>query len=92
MHLGNGALTPECVALTYGAAAAGLWKRTRAAAVVAGAGALVGLVWLNWGFYAFLARKRGWGFALAALPWHILYFLLSGAAFGLGLAMVRLNK
>src|SRR6266496_1104539 len=24
MHLGNGAITPECVALTYGAAAAGL--------------------------------------------------------------------
>jgi hypothetical protein len=24
MHLGNGAITPECVALTYAAAAAGL--------------------------------------------------------------------
>src|SRR3954453_3518782 len=30
MHLGNGAVTPECVVVTYGTAVAGLWAASAA--------------------------------------------------------------
>ena len=43
---------------------------------------LVGLIVLNAYVYLFLARKRGLLFALRAIPWHWLYYLYSGAAFG----------
>ncbi|MGB7159509.1 MAG: glycosyltransferase [Tepidisphaeraceae bacterium] len=49
--------------------------------VVAGL-CLVGLLVLNAHLYVFLARKRGLFFALRAMPWHWLYYLYSGAAFG----------
>ena len=35
-------------------------------------------------FYVFLAAKRGSAFALAAIPFHLLYHLYNGIAFGLG--------
>jgi hypothetical protein len=35
-------------------------------------------------FYSFLARARGWTFALAAIPLHLLYYVLNGAAVALG--------
>lgn len=50
-------------------------------------GGLAGLlVILNAPFYRFLARKRGMGFCLRAIPWHWLYYAYSGLGFGLGLA------
>lgn len=39
---------------------------------------------LNLLFYQFLWRKRGAWFTLRAIPWHMLYYALSGAAFGIG--------
>lgn len=39
---------------------------------------------LNCGFYAFLARKRGWWFAARAIPPHLIYMLYSGAGFAIG--------
>ena len=42
------------------------------------------LVMLNRGQYEFFMRQRGVGFALAAMPFHLLYYLYSVAAFGLG--------
>jgi hypothetical protein len=42
------------------------------------------LLGLNWRFYAFLADRRGWAFAFAALPWHWLYYLYNNLSFGLG--------
>lgn len=39
---------------------------------------------LNRHFYTFLWHKRGGWFTLLAIPWHFLYYALSGAAFFLG--------
>ena len=47
------------------------------AAVVAVLGS-VAIVWLNRDFYRFLGRCRGLGFALAALPLHLLYYTCCG--------------
>jgi GT2 family glycosyltransferase len=51
---------------------AALWPAAVAALLLLG---------LNAPFYRFLARARGPGFALAAIPWHWLYFLYASAAF-----------
>ena len=50
---------------------------------------LAGVVVLNRGFYGFLRRERGLGFALAAVPLHVLYFLCGGV--GLAYAWLRLR-
>ena len=42
---------------------------------------LLGLVAANQQFYAFLAGERGGFFALAAIPFHLLYFFSCGVAF-----------
>ena len=42
------------------------------------------LLGLNRHLYQFFARRRGWGFALAAIPWHWLYYLYNNLSFGLG--------
>ncbi len=55
------------------------WGWWGAGAVVA---AVLTLIWLNLDFYRFLHCKRGTRFMLAAMPWHWLYFLYSGASFG----------
>lgn len=46
---------------------------------------LAAVLWLNRGFYGFLARKRGWWFAARAIPPHIIYMLYSGLGFAAGL-------
>ena len=43
--------------------------------------ALAAVAFLNRDFYAFLARRRGLGFALAAVPLHVLYFVCSGLGY-----------
>ncbi len=47
---------------------------------------LVLVLWLNRGFYAFLGRKRGWWFAVRAVPVHLVYMIYSGAGFAIGVA------
>ena len=65
-------------------AAAGLLAITLAAApfapaMLAVAIACLGLiVGINFPFYRFLARHRGWGFALSAIPLHYAYFCCCG--------------
>ena len=49
------------------------------------AAAIVLLALLNARLLRFLRRRRGIGFALAALPLHWLYLLICGLGFGLGL-------
>jgi hypothetical protein len=46
---------------------------------------LLGLVILNNQFYLFLAAKRGRSFAVAAIPFHVLYHFYNGISFGAGL-------
>lgn len=43
-----------------------------------------GLLRLNWSVYCFFREKRGLWFALRVIPWHWLYFLYGGVAFGIG--------
>jgi len=38
-------------------------------------------------FWRFFAARKGWGFALAAMPVHLLYFSYSGLAFAAGLLL-----
>jgi hypothetical protein len=52
---------------------------------------LLTLVALNKQFYLFLAGSRGKMFALAAIPFHILYFVSSGVAFALAMVRYRLG-
>lgn len=42
------------------------------------------LLLLNWQLYVFFAYRRGWLFALAAIPWHWLYYLYNSLSFTLG--------
>ena len=42
------------------------------------------LLALNWRLYAFFAARRGWTFALFAIPWHWLYYLYNSISFALG--------
>lgn len=53
------------------------------------AAALAGVVWINRGFYAFLARRGGMAFAIASVLLHVLYFLCAGLGSLLALAQVR---
>ena len=48
--------------------------------------ALGSVLLLNLPFYRFLAARRGFRFALAGVPLHLLYFLCCGTAFVLGIA------
>jgi hypothetical protein len=67
-----------CVVLTgLTLAAAGCSLVVPAAAWGAGIG-LAAIVALNHRFFAFLARRRGWTFAAAALPLHLLYYCCCG--------------
>ena len=52
---------------------------------------LLALVLLNNHFYLFLAGARGKMFALAAIPFHLLYFVSSGVAFLLAMIRFRLG-
>lgn len=46
--------------------------------------AMAGLLALNHRLYRLFIKKRGWLFALRAIPLHWAYFLYSGSAFGIG--------
>jgi glycosyltransferase involved in cell wall biosynthesis len=49
------------------------------------------LLALNWRLYAFFAQRRGWGFAVACIPWHWLYYLYNSLSFSLGTLRYWLN-
>ena len=53
---------------------------------------LMTLVVLNKQFYLFLAGERGRLFALAAIPFHLLYFVYCGVAFMVALIRYSLGK
>ncbi|MBL0159698.1 MAG: glycosyltransferase family 2 protein [Bryobacterales bacterium] len=52
---------------------------------------LAAIVVVNREFYVFLARHRGFAFAGASIPMHLLYFCCCGLAFGLGAGAVLLQ-
>lgn len=53
----------------------------RPGALAAALAATVAVAFLNWPFFRFLGRARGWSFALRAFPLHALYLLYSSATF-----------
>ena len=53
---------------------------------------LLTLIVLNKQFYLFLAGERGRLFALAAIPFHLLYFLSSGLAYMLAWVRYRFER
>ncbi len=53
-------------------------------ALATGLAVAAALLWLNRGFYGFLAAKRGFRFLLAAVPLHWLYYLNCAIAFPSG--------
>lgn len=54
--------------------------------MVVGSLLIVGLLVLNAPVYSFFRRKRGWWFAVRAVPWHWFYHLYCGFAFAVGTA------
>lgn len=70
------------VALAAGSIAVGAafgWSDVVAAAFVGLAAGCLGLLVLNQDLYRFFARKRGWRFALKAIPLHWFYYLYCAA-------------
>jgi hypothetical protein len=61
------------------------------AAIGAGLG-LTAIVALNGPFFAFLGRRRGWVFASAALPLHLLYYCCCGLSVAIALVYWRLKR
>lgn len=57
-----------------------------------GAIALLLLILLNLSVYQFFYQKRGLWFMLRVLPWHCLYFLYSGLAYGIGTVRFYVKK
>ena len=53
---------------------------------------LAAIIALNNQFYLFLAAKRGRRFALAAIPFHLLYHLYNGVSFAVGLARYTIGQ
>jgi hypothetical protein len=65
-----------------------LWHRLRFVFLAL----LLTLVVLNSQFYVFLAGARGTLFAVAAIPFHLLYFVYSGVGFMVALIRHSLRK
>ena len=51
---------------------------------------LVLTIFLSWPLWSFFARVRGVFFTLGVIPIHLLYYLLNGVSFGLGLFLHQL--
>ena len=54
------------------------------------AGCLAVVIALNLPLWSFFARTRGPGFAILVMPAHLLYYLLNGVSFGVGLLLQNL--
>jgi glycosyltransferase involved in cell wall biosynthesis len=67
-----------CVVLTGLASLAGALGVTLPWAWVVSGIALTSVVLLNFGFFAFLARRKGFVFAAGALPLHLVYYCCCG--------------
>ena len=60
------------------------------AAAYGAAAALIAVIGLNWRYYAWFVRQRGWLFATRVVPAHLVYHLCNGLSFMAGtLAYLR---
>lgn len=71
---------------TAAAIACCLWYAPRSPVVAAVFLLLAGVIFLNNSFYLFLAEKQGRAFAIAAIPFHLLYHFYNGVSFAVGLS------
>jgi len=53
---------------------------------------MMGLLLINQDLYRFFGKKRGFGFAVKAIPWHWAYFFYSGLAFAVGFIKHRIHR
>ncbi|MEZ4991703.1 MAG: glycosyltransferase [Saprospiraceae bacterium] len=60
----------------------GFWNIT---AVYSAILLLLIFIGLNVELYTFFYRQRGWWFTLKVIPWHSIFYLISGSAFALGI-------
>ncbi|MGQ0539526.1 MAG: glycosyltransferase [Gemmatimonadaceae bacterium] len=58
---------------------------TRVRLVALGVGLVIPVLALNWPLWRYMWKLRGIGFVLAIMPMHLLYYLLNGISFGMGL-------
>jgi GT2 family glycosyltransferase len=72
------------VVLVYGLVIASLAMVWWPSLFAVAGGLSLALLAVNAPLYRFFARKRGWWFALRAIPWHWFYYLYSGLAFIVG--------
>jgi hypothetical protein len=54
--------------------------------------AATGVIAADWRFVRWLAARRGWWFAVSAIPLRLLYFALNGLAVGLALVPVSWRR
>jgi glycosyltransferase involved in cell wall biosynthesis len=80
-----------CVLLTYGLVGALVGSFWWLPLLAVAALIMVALLGINAPLYGFFLKKRGLRFALQSIPWHWLYYLYSGLAFGIGLTRHVLN-
>ena len=71
-------LSAGCVGLALAALPLAVWKPWLVALPVV---LLAAVLWLNRRLFRFFARKKGFLFAAAALPWQLLFFFYSGTTF-----------
>jgi GT2 family glycosyltransferase len=64
-----------------GAIAAALWRPPLA---LIAAAALLAFVAINFRYYAWFARRRGWWFAIRVVPAHLVHHLCNGLSFAAG--------
>lgn len=53
---------------------------------------LLAFLMLNFDLYKFFYRQKGWWFTLKVIPWHSIFYLISGLAFVLGLTSHYLTR
>jgi len=68
---------------------ASLWFRSPLLAGVSLVGPLT-VLFINYDLFAFFARVRGLFFALRVIPMHLLYYILNGISFGIGLFLQQI--
>lgn len=81
-----------CVVLAYGLVGALVGAIWWTYFLVLAGILMVALFLINAPLYRFFQQKRGAWFALQSIPWHWLYYLYSGLAFGIGLVRHSLRR
>jgi uncharacterized RDD family membrane protein YckC len=80
-----------CVIVSYLAlvfAVAALWRPALCWPALT---CLLAILWLDWPYYAFFARRRGVLFTMRWFPLHVLHHLSNGVSFAIGTCLFVLS-